>query len=104
GDLGDVADLRGQVRRHEVHVVGQVAPGTGDALDLRLTAELAFGTHLAGHPGDLVGERGQLVDHRVDGVLQLQDLAAGVHRDLLRQVTPGHRGRHLGDVAYLRGQ
>ena len=77
GHLGDVAHLAGQVGRHVVHVVGQVPPGAGDALHLRLTAELALGAHLAGHPGHLVGERRQLVHHRVDGVLQLQDLARG---------------------------
>ena len=37
-------------------------------------------------------------------VLQLQDLAAGRHVDLLRQVALGHRRRHLGDVAHLCGQ
>ena len=33
---------------------------------LGLAAELALGAHLAGHPGDLVGEGRQLVDHGVD--------------------------------------
>src|SRR3712207_7943413 len=33
---------------------------------------------------DLGGERRQLVDHGVDGVLQLEDLAARVDGDLLR--------------------
>ena len=63
-------------------------------LHLRLAAELALDADLAGHPGDLVGERRQLVDHRVDGVLQLQDLALGVDRDLLRQVALRHGGGH----------
>ena len=57
-----------------------------DALDLRLTAEPAFGADLARHARDLAGERVELIDHRVDGVLQLQDLAAHVDGDLLRQV------------------
>ncbi len=89
---------------HEVHRVGEVAPDAADAGDLGLAAEAAFAAHLARHPGDLVGERGQLVHHRVDGVLQLEDLAAGVHVDLLRQVALGDRGGHLGDVADLGGQ
>ena len=46
----------------------------------------------------------QLIDHRVDGVLQLQDLAADVDGDLLRQVAVGDGDRDLGDVAHLRGQ
>ena len=101
GHLGDVADLGGQVAGHEVHVVGQVLPGAGDALHVGLAAQLAFGAHLAGHAGHLRGERVELVHHRVDGVLQLQDLAAHVHGDLLRQVAVGHGGGHLGDVAHL---
>ena len=48
-----------------------------------LAAELALGADLAGDAGDLVGERRQLVDHRVDGVLELEDLAARVDGDLL---------------------
>ena len=57
-----------------------------DVLDLGLAAELAVGADLARHARHLGGERAQLVDHRVDGVLELEDLALGVDRDLLRQV------------------
>ena len=46
----------------------------------------------------------QLVHHHVDGVLQLEDLALHVHRDLLRQVAVGHRGGHVGDVTHLARQ
>ena len=41
-----------------------------------LTAELALGADLARHARHLAGERVELVDHRVDGVLDLEDLAA----------------------------
>src|SRR5206468_2974145 len=75
GDLGDVAHLAREVARHEVHAVGQVLPGAGDTRHLRLRAELAFGADLAGHAGDLGRERTELVHHRVDRVLQLEDLA-----------------------------
>ena len=104
GDLGDRPDLRGQVRRHDVDVVGQVLPGPGHALHDGLAAELALGAHLAGDPGDLVGEGRQLVDHRVDGLLQLQDLPARVDPDLLAQVALGHRRGDLGDRADLGGE
>ena len=83
GDLGDVADLVGQVAGHEVDVVGQVLPGAGDAGNLGLTAEDPLGADLARHAGHLGRERPQLVDHRVDRVLQLEDLALDVHGDLL---------------------
>ena len=56
-----------------VHVVGQVLPGAGHALTSRLAAELALGAHLARHARHFGGERAQLVHHRVDGVLQLEN-------------------------------
>ena len=84
--------------------VRQVLPRAGDAGHHRLAAQLAFGADLARHARHFRGERAQLVDHRVDGFLELQDLAAHVHRDLLRQVAVRHRDRHLGDVAHLGRQ
>ena len=49
---------------HQVHVVGEVLPGAGDARHLRLAAELAFGADLAGDAGHFGGEAVELVDHR----------------------------------------
>src|SRR6185436_9544142 len=91
GDVGDVSNLIGQVRRHEVHVVGQVLPGAGDARHLRLTTQLPIGAHLARDAGDLGREAVQLIDHRVDGrpdaqELALYGLAFDVEHHLLRQV------------------
>jgi hypothetical protein len=94
----------GQVAGHEVHVVGQVLPGAAHAGHLRLAAQLAFGAHFARHPRHFAGERVELVHHGVDGVLQLQDLALHVHRDLLGQVAARHGLGHVGDVAHLDGQ
>ena len=81
--LGDVAHLAGEVRRHRVDVVGQVLPRAGDARHLRLAAELAFGADFARHAGHFRREGVELVDHRVDRVLELEDLALHVDRDLL---------------------
>ena len=103
-DLGDVAHLAGQVRRHRVDRVGQVLPGAGDAEHVGLAAEPAVGADLARHAGDFAGEGVELIDHRVDGLFELQDLARDVHRDLLRQVAAGDCGRDVGDVAHLRRQ
>src|SRR5207248_234777 len=102
--FGDVANLRGQIGRHGVDVVGEVLPGAGDAGHFGLTAELAFGADLARDARHLTGEAVELIDHRIEGFLELQDLAAHVDRDLAREVAAGDRGRHLGDVADLRGQ
>src|SRR6266566_1901744 len=104
GHLGDVPDLIGEVGRHEVDVVGQVFPGTADALDLSLAAELSFGTDFAGDAGDFRSERRKLVHHVVDGVLELENFSFDVHRDLLREVSVCNRGRHVGDVTDLVGQ
>ncbi|MFN8077834.1 MAG: hypothetical protein U0Q15_20775 [Kineosporiaceae bacterium] len=64
----------------------------------------ALGADLAGDAGDLGGEGGQLVDHRVDGGLELEQLALDVDGDLLAEVAPRDRGGHLGDVADLGGE
>ena len=102
--LRDVAHLVGQVAAHRVHAVGQVLPRAGHARHHRLPAQLALGAHLARHASHLRGERPQLIHHRVDGFLELQDLAAHIHGDLLRQIAVRHRDRHVGDVAHLRRQ
>src|SRR6185312_10107849 len=103
-DVGDVADLRGQVAGHEVDAVGQVLPGAGDAGHLRLAAKLAFGAHLARDARHFRCEAVQLIDHHVDGVLELEDFALHVDGDLLREIAQRHGGRHFGDVADLPGQ
>src|SRR5207253_3162226 len=82
----EVAHLAGEVAGHRVDVVGEVLPRAGHPAHVRLAAELALRTDLAGDAGDLVGEGGELVDHRVDRRLQLEDLAAGVDVDLLAEV------------------
>src|SRR6185312_14736812 len=40
-DLGDAAHLGGEVRGHDVDVVGEVLPGAGDAGHARLSTEAA---------------------------------------------------------------
>src|SRR6185503_20092745 len=82
-DVGDVPHLAGEVAGHGVHRVGEVLPRAAHALDVGLTAQLAFRADLARHAGDFRGERVQLIDHRVDGVLLREDLAPHVDGDLL---------------------
>ena len=108
GDRGhhfdDAAHLLGQVGGHDVHGVGQILPGAGDAGHLRLAAEQAFGADFARHAGDFRGKTVELIHHRVDGVFQLQNFALHVHGDLARKVAARHGRRHLGDVADLGGE
>src|SRR6185312_4369814 len=102
--LGDVAHLVGEVAGHRVDRVRQVLPRASDTGDLRLAAELAFGANLARHARHLGGEGIELIDHRVDGLFELQDFAADVDRHLFRQVAQGDGRRYLGDVAHLAGE
>ena len=103
-DLDDAAHLRGQVARHEVDVVGEVLPDAGDAGTSAWPPSLPSVPTSLRDAGDLAGEAVELIDHRVDGVLQLEDLALDVDGDLLRQVAVGDRRRDERDVAHLRRQ
>ena len=69
-----------------------------------MPAQLALGADLARHARHLGSEAVELVDHRVDGVLELQDFALHIDGDLLGQIAERHRGRDLGDVAHLARQ
>ena len=104
GHFGDVAHLRREVGREQVDVVGQVLPRAGHTRHDRLSAEPAVGADLARDARHFRGERAQLVDHRVDGFLELQDLAAHVDGDLARQVAAGHGDGDFRDVAHLGGE
>src|SRR5207302_3826272 len=100
----DVAHLGGEVGGQLVDLLGQVFPGSRGARHTGLAAQLAFGTDFARHPGDLAGEGVELIDHDVDRLFQLTDLAVHIDGDLFREITFGDGGRHLGDVAHLGGQ
>src|SRR5207302_1634389 len=104
GDLGDVAHVRREVAGHEVDVVGEVFPDPHHALYLRLSAQLAFGTDLTGHPGDFRSKGVELVDHDVDRFFQLPDLAMGFDLNLLREVAALPTGRAPGVVAHVGGE
>src|SRR6202022_983798 len=99
-----ISDLAGEVTRQRVHVVGEVLPRSADARYFRLTAEHSLGAHLARHARHFRGERAQLVHHRVDGVLQLENLTFHVHRDLPRQIALRHSGSNVSNVSDLAGE
>ena len=104
GHFGDVADLVGQVARHEVHVVGEIFPRSGDAFHLGLAAEFSFGADFAGHAGDFRGEGRQLVHHRVDDFggseeFAFERAAFDFERHGLREIALRHGAddaRHFG--------
>ena len=104
GNVGDVAYLRSKIVGHGIDVIGEILPCARHLTNLRLAAQLSFRAHLARHAGHFGGEGVQLVDHRVEGVLQLQNFALHVDCDLLRQISVCHGRRHIGDVANLASE
>jgi hypothetical protein len=103
-DLHDAAHLVGQVCRHDVDGVGEVLPGAGDVGHDGLPPSLPSVPTSRATRVHFGSERPELVDHRVDGVLELQNLAL-TSTVILRDRSPrGDRGRDFGDVADLRGE
>lgn len=74
------------------------------SFDCAWAAQFALDPDLAGDARDLTCERVQLIDHRVDRVLQFEELALHVYRDLLAQVAIGDGSGDLRDVSHLPGQ
>ena len=104
GDIGDGAHLGGEVVGELVDVAGEVAPDARGSGNARLPAQLSFDTHFARDSGDLIGEGSQGIDHAVNGVGELCDLAFGLENQFSLEVAIGHGGDHFGDTAHLSGQ
>jgi hypothetical protein len=100
-DFRDGANLRGEVRGQEVHVVREVLPGARRARHVRLTAEPAFHAHLARNRRHLIGEGRERVRHVVDGLGQRRDLALRGDCQVLLQVAVRDRRHDLHDAADL---
>src|SRR5262249_56392171 len=94
----------GQVGGNDGDVFRQIFPNTGDVTNLGLAAELTFGADLACDPGDFGSETAQLIDHGVDGIFELENLAAHVDSNFLRQIAVGDGDGDISDVAHLGGQ
>ncbi len=74
-------------------------PCAGNAAHLRLSAQLALRCRLRGATRvTSEAERIELIDHGVDGVLQLEDFAFHVDGDLLGQVAERHGRGDFGNV------
>src|SRR5690606_36040999 len=77
---------------------------SGDAFDLRLAAELAFGADLARDARDLGRERRELLDHLVDLLRRAQELALdraalALLRHALRKIALRDGTDHARDLA-----
>ena len=65
-----------------------ILPDTLDIANFGLSTKLAFGSDFSGDLLDFGGEDGQLVDHTVDSVDEIEDLSRDRYAsDLLRQIT-----------------
>src|SRR5207253_2526560 len=104
GDARDVAHLVGQIARHRVDALGEIAPGAGDSRYFRLATELAFGADFARHAGYLGCEGAELIDHRVVRFLPLYRFAANIYGDFAREIAGGDGCGYFGDIADLRRQ
>ena len=80
--FGDIAHLSRQVAGHEVHVVGEVLPGSAYTGHLRLSAQLAFGAYFASDASYLTSKSVELIYHRVNSVFELEDFALDVYGNL----------------------
>src|SRR6202521_2697088 len=103
-DFHNTAHLFRQIGGHYVHVVGEVLPCARHTRHLRLSAQLAFRTDFSGHASYFGGEGVELIHHRVNGVLEFENLTFHIHRDLARQIAAGHGSCYLGDVTNLAGE
>src|SRR5439155_1537727 len=83
---------------------GQILPYAGEAAHVGLAAELAFAADFARHARDFRGERSKLIDHRVDGIFELEDFPFNIDGDLLREVAIGDGGGYGSDIAHLAGE
>src|SRR5207248_2257964 len=101
-DFGNVADLVGQIGSHGIDGIGEVFPDAAPASYFVLAAQFAFGAYFASHTCHFAGKRIELIDHDVDRVLQLEDLAAHIDCDLAREIAVRDSGCHFGDVTNLR--
>ncbi|HYW15980.1 MAG TPA: HAMP domain-containing protein [Allosphingosinicella sp.] len=93
GHFGNVADLAGQVRRHQVHVVGQIRPGAGDARHLGLTAQLPG---VGGTWKDLTDNVNLMADNLTGQVRNIAEVTTAVASgDLSKKITVDVKGEIL---------
>ncbi len=101
GDFGDIPHLPCEILSHQVHIAGEIHPYTRDTYHARLAPQFALSAHLVGHACYFGGKRIELIHHRVDGVLQVENFAPHFDGDLPGEIAIGNSGGHLGNIADL---
>jgi hypothetical protein len=91
-DERDVANLRREIGREQIHVLDEVLPGPREPLHTRSNAELAFRPDLPDYTGDACGYGAKAIDDAIERradaqELALERLAVHVHGHLAREIT-----------------
>src|SRR5690606_23178776 len=92
--FGDVADLVGQVGCHPIDVAREFPPDPGGVWYLSVATQDSLGADFSSDARHFVCKTRKLIDHGVDGALQVTQLAIRVDSDLFREITRSNRGRH----------
>ena len=100
-DFADRANLRRELGRELIDVVGEIFPETRGAGNLGLAAEFAFETDFACDGRHLICEGTERIDHAVDGVGEFGDLTLGFEAEFAFEIAVGDAGDDAGDPANL---
>ena len=92
----------GKVASHRVDAIGKIFPSPGDPFDHCLTTELSFRPDLASNACNFTRKCVELIDHDIDGILQLQNFAAHIDCYLTRQVSVSDRRSNFRNITDLR--
>lgn len=103
-DLGNLSHLCGEVHGHAVDVFGKISPCALDIVDRGLATQASLCSDFSGDLGDLASKLLQLVNHGVDGGLELEHFSPTLGLDFLCEVSLGDGCGDLDNVAHLGRQ
>src|SRR5207237_9344913 len=87
-----------------IHVVGEILPRTTDTRHFCLPAQLTLSSYFARNTGYFRRKRAELINHRVDRILELENLSTRVSRDFPRQISARNRCGNVSDVSHLTSE
>src|SRR5205807_9279563 len=102
--FSDVAHLAGSAPSHRVDRVSKGLPGACHSRTVRVATQPYLCTNFTGHARHFAGEPIQLIYHRVESFLELQDFAADIYCDLPRKVATRNRSCDFCNVSHLTRQ
>src|SRR5690606_29843279 len=90
--------------RELVDIFCEILPDTRRTRHARLAPKSPIDTHLTGNVSNLVCKDRQGFDHFIDRVCKLCYLTFCVYRELLPEISDGHRCYHFCDAPHLTRQ